>query len=255
MTRSDPTLLGILNLSPESMVRHSIARTPDEILERAALLIRSGADLIELGARSITPDAPRVDDAEERARLLPALDLLKQRGYRVAVDTWSPATAVAALDRGVDLVGFTGAELGDDLLDALRASGVAVALTYMPYGDPYRMRDARPVRHDMSDIVGHLAPRVREARDRGIERIAVDPNVGIIHPEVDDHAKIHQQLDVLWNLDALRALDCEILLYAATKPERLARILFASAVLHAGPDLIRTHHPETLVRLLGGKEA
>ena len=64
--------------------------------------------------------------------------------------------------------------------------------------------------------------------------------------------KIHQQLAIVWNLDALRVLGCPILLYAARKPERLARIMMASAVLHAGADYIRTHTPEMIWRLHSG---
>jgi hypothetical protein len=58
---------------------------------------------------------------------------------------------------------------------------------------------------------------------------------------------------VLWNLDRLRVLGCPILLYAARKPERLARILFASNVLFAGADIIRTHHPDILEALMAAE--
>jgi dihydropteroate synthase len=44
-------------------------------------------------------------------------------------------------------------------------------------------------------------------------------------------------------------LGCPILLYAARKPERLARILIASAILHAGADYVRAHDP-ALIREL-----
>ena len=40
---------------------------------------------------------------------------------------------------------------------------------------------------------------------------------------------------------------------AARKPERLARILFASNVLFAGADIIRTHHPDMIEALLNAE--
>ena len=55
----------------------------------------------------------------------------------------------------------------------------------------------------------------------------------------------------VWQLDRLRVLGCPILLYAARKPEPLARIMMASAVLHARADYVRTHTPEMIRRLLG----
>jgi len=246
----DPTLLGVLNVSPESMVVESIARSEAEILNRAELLSKAGAKIIDVGGRSITPDAPMVRDEEEQARVLPAIELLKGRGYLVSVDTWSPHTAIEALACGVDLVNFTGATLPGALFGALSSARAGLIITYMPYGDAYRMRNAAPVRYSLGGILAYLGPRVREAREAGVESVVVDPNVGIIHPVTDDYAKIQLQLDVLWNLAELRALDCPILLYAARKPERLARIMMASLVLRARPEYIRTHHPEMLDRLI-----
>ena len=60
-----PQILGVLNVSPESMVTESIAIGPEAVRERAAMLVATGADWIDLGGRSITPDAPMIDDAVE----------------------------------------------------------------------------------------------------------------------------------------------------------------------------------------------
>ena len=61
--------------------------------------------------------------------------------------------------------------------------------------------------------------------------VVVDPNLGIIPASVDDAAKIHLQLGVLRETERLRELGCPLLYYAARKPERLARIMMASAVV------------------------
>lgn len=241
--------LGVINLSPESMVSDSIASTPEEVLERANWLRRHGCGIIDLGARSITPTAPQIDDAEEQRRLLPSLALLRQSGYQVSVDTWSSATVLAALKAGVDCINFTGSDISTAALAATAEAGVPLILTYMPYGDAYRMRDTKPMPYRIGAIVAHLTPRVAEARAAGVREVVIDPNLGIIHPETDDHEKTQLQNRVLWNLDRLRELGCPILLYAARKPERLARILFASNVLQAGPEYIRTHHPDILEKL------
>jgi len=253
MTGSNPPeILGVLNLSPESMVTASIATTEEEIVERAEILLRTGADWIDLGGRSITPDAPMITDDEERRRLLPALDLLKASGgaTRISVDTWSVETGLAALDAGADAVNFTAASLPPALLDEVAAQGAALFMTFMPYENAYVMRNAPRAAVSVQAVLDHLGPKVETARRAGIETVVADPNLGIIHPSTEDHQKIHQQLEIVWNLDRLRnELACPILLYAARKPERLARIMIASAILHAGADYIRTHRPELILRL------
>lgn len=252
-----PRILGVLNLSPESMVAESIAEGDEAVGARAAHLARTGADWIDLGGRSITPDVPMIGDDTEQRRLAPALALLKAPGserfhYRVSVDTWSPATARFALEHGADGVNYTGGPLPAAMLDEVAARGATLFVTFMPYANAYAMREAPPAAVGLQAVLDHLGPKVEAARAAGVDALVVDPNLGIIHPTTDDHQKIHQQLEIIWNLDALRPLGCPILLYAARKPERLARIMTASACLHARADYIRTHTPEMIWRLHDG---
>lgn len=262
-----PQILGVLNVSPESMVSESIAIGDEAVRARAAMLAETGADWIDLGGRSITPDAPIVDDATEQSRLWAALAALRGEAEGrparviprsasspssrpVSIDTWSPATAEAALERGADAINFTGGVVPPSLLDTVARRRALLFLTFMPYANAYAMRGAAPAAVGIEAVLEHLGKKVEAARRAGVERLVLDPNVGIIHPSTDDHAKIHQQLAIVWQLDRLRALGCPILLYAARKPEPLARIMMASAVLHARADYVRTHTPEMIRRLL-----
>lgn len=245
-----PVLFGVINLSPESMVVDSIAITDAEILARAAWLKDEGCSIIDLGARSITHDAPEVSDGEEQRRLQGPLRLLINNGYRVSVDTWSSDTVLAALSGGATVINFTGGAMSSGALAAIAEAGATLILTYMPYGDAYQMRQADPIPYRIKRILDHLAPRVEAAREAGVREIIIDPNLGIIHPSVGDYGKVQLQNSVLWHLHRLRTLGCPIMLYAARKPEFLARILFASNVLHAKPEFIRTHHPDILNQLM-----
>ncbi len=255
-----PKLLGVVNLSPESMVRDSIVRGPAEALERARALQTEGAQMIDLGGRSITPDVPQIDDDEEQGRIAPTAARMRDEGVPFSVDTWSPATAIAALGWGADLINFTGQEASLPMLDAIASADASLILTYMPYGNAYEMR-SQPRAATPADLVGEivasLKPRVAAARAAGVREIIVDPNLGIIHPDTDDFEKIHRQLEIIWQAERLRSLGCPLLFYAARKPERLARIMMASAVLHAQPEYVRTHEPRILRELMraGGQAA
>lgn len=248
----EPTLLGVVNLSPESMVRDSIVRDPDQALERARALLADGVHLIDLGGRSITPDAPVVDDDEEQRRLRPTAARLRAERVAFSIDTWSPATAIEALGWGASMINFTGQDATAEMLDAIARAEASVVLTYMPHGNAYEMR-SRPHPPPRADLVGgileFLAPRVEAARAAGVREVIVDPNLGILPAETNDYEKIHLQLDIVWQTERLRDLGCPLLFYAARKPERLARIMMASAVLHAGPEYVRTHEPRILREL------
>ena len=191
-----PKILGVLNLSPESMVSESIAIGPAAVAERAGMLARTGADWVDVGGRSITPDAPLVSDDVEQTRLAEGLALMRATDAtpappRLSVDTWSPATARFALERGADGINYTGGPLPSDVLDAIAAKGAALFLTFMPYENAYAMRTAAPEPTGLQAVLDHLGPKVEAARRAGVPEIVVDPNLGIIHPTTDDHAKIH----------------------------------------------------------------
>lgn len=126
-----PSLLGVINLSPESMVRDSVVTREKELLERAAWLEAHGCSCLDLGARSITPTAPMIDDGEEQRRLLPPLRRLRQKGYQVSVDTWSSETVKVTLAEGATTINHTGADIirthHPDILEALMAAETSEA--------------------------------------------------------------------------------------------------------------------------------
>jgi dihydropteroate synthase len=244
-----PTLLGVINLSPESMVRESIAHGDQEVLARAAWLAEQGCAIIDLGGRSITPGAAEIDDVQEQSRLLPMVRLLAEKGYPVSADSWSSNTAIAALEHGATTINFTGSALSPALLAAVAKRNARLIITYMPYADAYRMRSSAPILYNIALVTDWLGARVQTARAAGVGDIVTDPNLGIIHESVGNTAKAHMQLGLLWRLDELRSLGCPIMVYAARKPELIGRVMMASAVLHAAPDYVRTHHPDLIREL------
>ena len=148
-------------------MRESVDPTAAAALERARALQGCGVEVFDVGARSITPDAPEVDDAQEQQRLEPVLGVLRREGLRLSVDTWSAATAQRALEWGASLINYTRGELPDELLESVAASGASVAITYMPYGDAYRMRLAERVPYRVDAIIDFLGARVERARAAG----------------------------------------------------------------------------------------
>lgn len=233
----------MINLSPESNVPGSHASDLPAVRARAAHLRADGADFVELGARSISPDRPRVGEAEEWRRLRPALQALAAGGYRVAVDTWSEACAQRALDHGAAFINFTGAMPSAALCSAVARRRATLCVLYLPYPDPYAMRDCNPVAYDGAAILDHLWKALARARGAGLRRLVLDPNVGIFHPTFDAATKIAYQVQALAALPAVAALGAPTLAYLARKKELSSRLLIAAQLAAAGVDYVRAHEP------------
>ena len=243
-----PAVIGVINLAPESNVPGSHAAGVPAVLERAAALCADGAGYVELGARSISHDRAPIGDAGEWRRLQPALDALVAGGYRVAVDTWSEASATAALDAGACLINFTGAWPSAELCSAVAAGGATLCALYLPYADPYRMRTCEPACYRVADILDRFRTLRARARAAGLDRLVLDPNLGIFHPSFDDAAKVAYQVQAMAALPAVARLGCPTLAYLARKSALSSRQLIAAHLAALGVDYIRAHEPAIAVR-------
>lgn len=248
-----PRLVGVVNLSPESRVTPSVAVGRERIVERAERLRGAGCELIELGARSTNP-APEtrlLSDGEEIERLRPALRTLVAGGFRVAVETWSAATALRALDAGAVMIDYTSERLPDEVCRRAGERGAALVLVHLPYGDPARMRGSAPIAHDAERMAAALAARADAARAAGAAEVYVDPNTGIVHPDLDEYRKVDAQMQAIAAARRLEARSYPVLINCPRKESLTSRIILSHLLLEARPSWIRTHDPDVIATLRG----
>ena len=257
-TRPRPRLLGVLNLSPESRVTPSVAADAASIGERASHLREAGCELIELGARSTNPapGAGNQSDAEEIDRLRPALRSLAADGYRVGVETWSAGTAMWALDAGAEMLDYTSEDLPDEVCRRAGEQGAALVLVNLPYGDPERMRRHSPIdpagpNGGAGQMVASLSARADAARAAGAGDVYVDPNTGIVHPELDDYRKIELQMQAIEAARRLEETGYPVLINCPRKESLTSRIILSHLLLEIRPSWIRTHDPQIIATLRG----
>lgn len=250
MSNDSPRLIGVVNLSPESDVPGSVATDKEAVLSRSRHLAAQGAHVIEIGARSINPRSAPVDEETERRRLLPNLRLLKSKGFRVGVETWSESTAMMAVDEGVEVINFSAGAPAPRLYERAGRDRVWLILFYLPYDDPYVMRRSAKIRYGRSDILDTLRHRVALARERGCDRLIVDPNAGVFHRDVGDHEKILLQLQAIDCVAPLKAMDLPVMLYTPRKSNASARTIMAALIAREKVDYIRCHEPGMVRNLL-----
>lgn len=101
---SQPKIMGIVNLTPDSFSDGGQHFGRSAALRYAELLIAQGAELLDLGAESSRPGAPPVSLEVELARLMPVLREAVKLGVPISVDTYKPQVMQAALDAGADII-------------------------------------------------------------------------------------------------------------------------------------------------------
>lgn len=177
---NQPRVMGIVNLTPDSFSDGGAWVEPSTALRHAEQLLREGAEILDLGAESSRPGAPRVDADEEWRRLRPVLAGVLRLGVPVSVDSCKTAVMARALDLGADIINDIQALRDEGALELLAAHPSAgVCLMHMR-GDPGSMQQQTAYADLPAEVIGFLGERAQALRERGVaaERIVLDPGYG-----------------------------------------------------------------------------
>jgi len=93
----NPTLMGVVNVTPDSFSDGGLYLDAGAAIARGRELVGQGADILDVGGESTRPGAGEVSAEEELARVGPVVEGLAGVGT-VSVDTSKLAVAEAALD-------------------------------------------------------------------------------------------------------------------------------------------------------------
>ncbi|MDD4933646.1 MAG: dihydropteroate synthase [Methylacidiphilaceae bacterium] len=252
---SSPHLMGVINLSPDSWYRESVALTPEAAIRRGQLLVDSGADILDVGTESSLDYAVRVEPEAQIRKLIPVLEGLIARQLLVSVETYYPLVAQAALRAGAAVINFTGTEGLEEILPLIAKEDAGLILNFV---EGSHVRDPRPVRlsHDaIGDLLPYFETRCRLVEKAGVRRLWIDPGLGFYYPNLGDGAlRIERQMEIFLGTFRLHELGwpvCHALPHAFECFEeevRCAEPFFAVLALLGQADLLRTHE---VSRVLG----
>ena len=258
-----PSVMGILNVTPDSFSDGGQHFDPGRAAAHAAAMVEAGAAMLDLGAESTRPGAAPVSPAEEQARLLPVIRRIAGIGVPLSVDTRNAATMEAALDAGAHAVNDISALTHDPAAAPFVARRLCPVVLMHMRGTPATMMRLRDYGDVAVEVTRELAARIAAAEAAGIarERIAIDPGIGFAKGRA-------QNLAMLARLPILLNLGCRILVGVSRKafigelsgaPEPAARLpgslaagLFAAGL---GASILRVHDVAETVAALRCREA
>jgi dihydropteroate synthase len=214
LTLGDRTLvMAVVNVTPDSFAETSPSIDPKRALDLAQEAEAQGADILDLGAESTRPGALPTDDAEELARLLPALRAVASRtGLPISVDTCKATVAEAALDAGAAIVNdISGLGYDPGLGRVVARAGAGLVLMHMR-GRPREMYREAAYEDVAADVRRELAGSLALAAECGVPREStiVDPGLGFAK-------SAEHSYEVLARLSELAALDRPILVGSSRK--------------------------------------
>ena len=181
---SQPRVMAILNVTPDSF--SAASRMPDapHVERRVREAVAEGASIIDVGGYSSRPGADEVSPGEEWRRVKLGVGAVRRLapGMAVSVDTFRSEVAARAIERFGPLI------INDISAGELDPAMPAVAAKYgVPYiamhmkGDPKTMQSLTDYKRDITaEVVAYFEARVAALLAAGIarEHLVLDPGFG-----------------------------------------------------------------------------
>jgi dihydropteroate synthase len=254
---SQPAIMGVINLSPDSWYRESVCLTTGAASQRGRVLSAQGADIVDIGAESTLAHATRVDDVAQNHQLIPVIQELRQADILVSVETYSSAVTRACLEAGANILNLTGAEGTDELYRQVAAHDAAVIICYVQGKNVREVGDFDFSADPMERMREYFARQIEIAQHNGVEKIFIDPGLGFYYRNLQDSAvRVRHQMTVFLNTFRLRTLGfpvCHALPHAFEffgDEVRCAEPFFAVLAALGKTDLFRTHEVPRLKAVL-----
>lgn len=178
---SQPRVMGILNVTPDSFYAGSRTQTEAEIVRRVRQIVSEGAAIIDIGAYSSRPNADNVSSREEMERLRMGLKILFeiQPDAVVSVDTFRADVARMCVEEyGVAIINDIAAgEMDTDMFHTVAALNVPYIMMHMQ-GTPQSMQQHPHYDNLLKAVFLYFARKVQQLRDLGVKDIILDPGFG-----------------------------------------------------------------------------
>lgn len=177
---SEPVVMGILNITPDSFFSGSRVGSEEEIVERAGQMLLEGAGMIDVGGYSTRPGAREVDAQEESDRIESAVTPLAKYFPElvISVDTFRAVVAERGIRSGAHIVNdVAGGTLDDEMFDTVARLRVPYILMHMR-GTPQTMNQLIGYQQLVSDILRDMKQKVDLLRNKGVADLIIDPGFG-----------------------------------------------------------------------------
>ena len=255
MDLSQPQVMGILNVTPDSFYAGSRGVAERDIIERLRQMTDEGASIIDIGAYSSRPDADDVSTEEEMARLRHALNLVRQHqpDAVVSVDTFRADVARMCVEEyGVAMVNdISAGEMDDEMFPTIARLGVPYIAMHMK-GTPQTMQINPQYEHFLKEIFYFFSVKVQKLRDLGVKDIIIDPGFGFGKTMEHNYQLMnHLEEFKLFGLPLLVGISRKSMIYKllGTTPEEALNgtTVLNTIALQKGAHILRVHDVKAAV--------
>lgn len=181
MDLSQPKVMGILNVTPDSFYADSRLQTEKEIILRLQEMENEGASIMDIGAYSSRPNAQHISIEEEMKRLRNCLTLVNKEcpNAIVSIDTFRADIAKMCVEEyGAAMINdISAGNMDKQMFATIAQLGVPYIIMHMQ-GTPQDMQSAPHYDNLLKEVFYYFSEKISKLRDLGVKDIILDPGFG-----------------------------------------------------------------------------
>lgn len=245
----EPKIMGILNVTPDSIYAESRTSDEEHIAARVQQLMDDGADMIDIGGYSSRPGADDVSPEEEMNRLRRGLRVVRHLYPEVpiSVDTFRADVArMCVEEEGADIINdISGGMMDRQMFRTVARLGVPYILMHMQ-GTPDTMQQAPHYDNLRREVMLYFAERIDRLCQMGAKDIIVDPGFGFGKTLEHNYELFHHLDDFnLFNLPLLVGISRKSMIYkllgGAPQTSLNGTTVLNTIALMKGVHILRVH--------------
>lgn len=255
---SQPIVMGILNITPDSFFAESRKQGEQEVVARVAEILTQGGKIVDIGAQSTRPSSTLLSSKEEIERLKPALNIINKEfpDAILSVDTfYSDVARFCVEEHGVDIINdISGGEMDKNMFDTVASLNVPYILMHMR-GTPQTMSQLTDYDNLIQDIFYYFSKKIAELHLKGVNDIIIDPGFGF-SKTIDQNYELMASLKgfSIFELPLLVGISRKKMIYNlidSTAEESLnGTSILNTFALQNGADILRVHDVKEAVETI-----
>lgn len=203
---SSPTVMAILNITPDSFYTNNRVQKVEEALKSAETFISQGAKFLDLGAYSSRPGAADIAIDEELHRLLPIVEAISKEFPEtlLSIDTFRAKVAEESIFAGAHLINdISAGNLDTAMFETVAKLQVPYIMMHMK-GTPQNMQENPTYENITNEVFSYFLDKIAMLKKLGLKEIIIDPGFGFAK-------SIQHNYQLLSEMECLKAFELPIL--------------------------------------------
>lgn len=210
---SQPLVMGIVNVTPDSFYGNSRTQKEEHIRQRAAQVINQGGKIIDVGGYSSRPGADHISEKQEWDRLASALSIIRKDYPEIiiSIDTFRSSIAKkAVIEFEADMINdISAGALDEKMFETIAELQVPYILMHMK-GNPQNMKEMANYQHLMREVFLYFAEKTARLKSMGVNDMIIDPGFGFAK-------KLDHNYQLLSRLDEFKVFELPLLIGVSRK--------------------------------------